>query len=103
MGVPAITLVGDRIPSRLAYSFYKQLAIVAPHVPWLELFVATTWDEYVAKSVALAKEPRPLIDIRRKLRGYMESTEMLNHARYTETWESILGEMWRRYLATSTG
>ena len=101
MGVPAITLLGERIPSRLAYSMYRQLAEVAPDIPWVDLFVANTWDEYVEKAVRLAREPQLLAPIRRLLRSQMGRTPMLDHTRYTEIVESCYREMWKRYLGGS--
>ena len=101
MGVPAITLLGERIPSRLAYSMYRQLADVAPDIPWVDLFVANTWDEYIAKAVKLAREPQVLAPIRRLLRSQMGRTPMLDHTRYTEIVESCYRTMWRRYLGLS--
>ena len=98
MGVPGVTLLGERIPSRLAYSMYRQLAAVAPDIPWEGLFVAQTWAEYVEKAVHLAQHPDVLVPIRRLLRSQMSRTPMLDHTRYTEIVEAAYRVMWRRYL-----
>ena len=101
MGVPGVTLLGERIPSRLAYSMYRQLAAVAPDIDWEGLFVARTWAEYVEKAVHLARHPEILVPIRRLLRSQMSRTPMLDHTRYTEIVEAAYREMWRRYLKQS--
>ena len=60
MGVPTVTLAGDRFISREGLAIQSQVG--------LEVFAARSPEEYVAKAVSFARQLDPLEAIRRSLR-----------------------------------
>ncbi len=63
MGVPAVSLLGDRFAARYGASILKASG--------LDDLVAEDGDAYVAKAVALARDPRRLRHLRDNLRGML--------------------------------
>src|SRR6185295_1554548 len=63
MGVPVLTLYGDRRAGRMSASVLKQVGMA----DW----IAKTPEEYVRKAAALAKNTKHIADVRRGLRRRM--------------------------------
>jgi len=89
MGVPVITLAGPRQISRYGISFLSSTG--------LEWFAATTTSDYVAKAVALANDPKSLIEMRESMRSRMAESQLCNSKRFIHELESAYREMWHRW------
>jgi len=89
MGVPPVTLVGDRIPSRLAASF---LTTLGEHD-----FIADTPEEYVSMAIWWARHPEALAVVRRHLRRKMAQSILLDHAGYTRLVEQAYRTCWQTW------
>lgn len=87
MGVPAVTLLGERIPARLSASFLQQLE--------LEAFVATSIEDYVTIAVDLAHRPDLLAAMRPTLRSRLAQSVVCDAPRYTRAVEHAYREMWK--------
>lgn len=74
MGVPVITLVGERHNSRFGYSLLMNMG--------LDELCAFTADEYVAKAVALAGDRERLRELHLTLRRRMEESPVMDDAVY---------------------
>lgn len=91
MGIPFVTLK-DRPPlGRLGQS----IATAIGHPEW----VAGTEEDYVSKAAALAENPAALSGLRRRLRGDMLASRLMDEAHYVTSVESAYREMWRRWCA----
>lgn len=91
MGVPVVTLPGDRLASRQTLGFLAEMGFA-------DLSAATP-EDYVARAIALATDPRRLCEMRRALRPAMESAAFCDGPRFTRTIEQAYRIMWRRYAA----
>lgn len=73
MGVPVLTLAGDRTSSRIAATLLHQVS--------LNEFVTTTKERCVKKAIALYQDSERLATLRRELQGrVMENVEHRNPA-----------------------
>jgi predicted O-linked N-acetylglucosamine transferase (SPINDLY family) len=72
MGVPVVTLAGDRHASRVGAS----LLTAAGHTDW----IAQDWDDYVRIAAALSADPRRLAGWRASLREELRRSPLLDHA-----------------------
>jgi protein O-GlcNAc transferase len=93
MGVPVISLVGDRHASRVGASL---LAAVG-RTEW----IAGTADEYVRKAAALAADPARLAAERFILRLSMAQSPLLDHAGQTARFAAALRILWRKRCETA--
>lgn len=91
MGVPVVTLPGDRPASRQTVGF---LGVVG-----LAHCAARTVAEYVACATGLAAEPNRLVTLRHRLRSRMTASALCDGALFTPTLEAALREMWGRWCA----
>lgn len=89
MGVPVITLAGDRYSSRMLASVLANLG----RSEW----VARTPCEYVANAVALANDLNLLTQTRSTLREEMRASPVMDGARFARSVESAYREMWRAW------
>jgi predicted O-linked N-acetylglucosamine transferase (SPINDLY family) len=90
MGVPTISLVGENIAfSRAGLSMLSCVG--------LEIFTASTPDEYVAKANAFSKELDNLEKIRASLRQMMLDSDLCNPKRFTDEVEAAYRKMWHRW------
>lgn len=92
MGVPMVTLAGERIPSRMGASILTTLG--------LSEFVATSRDEYAALAVRHAGDLRGLATRRAELRGRLEGSVICDHRAYCRAVEDAYRAMWRRWCAS---
>jgi protein O-GlcNAc transferase len=89
MGVPVVTLTGDRFVSRVGTSLLQQLE--------LGDLVATTADEYVAIVQTLAGDGARRAVLRAELRSRLQRSPHMDYAAQTSALEGAYRTMWRRY------
>ncbi|MRR53855.1 MAG: tetratricopeptide repeat protein [Deltaproteobacteria bacterium] len=89
MGVPALTLGGDRFASRHSLSH-----LTAAGLPE---FIVTDKSAYLAKAVSLAHDLAHLENIRLGLRERMQSSPLCDAVRFTRNLEEAFRTMWRRW------
>jgi predicted O-linked N-acetylglucosamine transferase (SPINDLY family) len=89
MGVPVVTLVGNRFASRAGLSLLAQLG--------LETFAARSPDEYVAKASVLASQVESLASLRSGLRHRMRASPLLDNRRFAGALEAAYRRMWRQW------
>jgi predicted O-linked N-acetylglucosamine transferase (SPINDLY family) len=92
MGVPVLTLAGQRHAARVGASLLGGLG--------LDAYVAPSVDEYVARAVALARAPAPLNALRRELRERMAASALCDGPRFTRALEAIYRQIWQRWCAS---
>jgi len=90
MGVPPVSLVGEKsLLSRAGLSILTSVG--------LEIFAASTPDEYVAKAIAFAGELDNLEKIRAALRQMMLGSNLCNPKKYAQSLEKAYRRMWHRW------
>jgi protein O-GlcNAc transferase len=90
MGVPVISLTGERAASRYGLSF---LAVTG-----LGELAANTPEEFVTKTVSLANDQERLAGFRNSLRERLLSSVLCNSKSFTTEVEKAFGEMWQIFL-----
>lgn len=95
MGVPFVTLPGERAASRLGAVFLSRLG--------LQEWIAPTLDNYVALAQAHARDLEMLASIRAGLRSRMAASPLGNPDLYCRHVETAYREMWRAWCASTTG
>jgi predicted O-linked N-acetylglucosamine transferase (SPINDLY family) len=91
MGVPIVTLAGDRHVARRGVSLLMNLG--------LPELIAKTHDEYVTIASRLAADPTRLSEWRRALRERIKSSSLMDETAFTRELESAYRSMWRSYCA----
>ena len=90
MGVPMVSLVGnDSYLSRVGLSALSRVG--------LEIFAASTGDEYVDKAIAFAGQLDELAQIRASLRSMMLNSPLCSPKRFTGEVEQAYRKMWHRW------
>lgn len=95
MGVPVVTMLGDRHASRVSAS----LLSVIGHSE----LVATDAAGYVALAVALAEDPERLARMRQALRPAMAASPLTDVPRFTRAIEAAYRRMWQDWLDLPRG
>jgi protein O-GlcNAc transferase len=95
MGVPVITLAGDRHAARVGVSLLHAVG----HPEW----IAQSDAEYVAHAVALAADPARLAAIRATLRTEMSRSPLLDHASQAGHFGAALRQIWQTHGQASRG
>jgi protein O-GlcNAc transferase len=93
MGVPTVTLLGERVAGRLTASFLATLG--------LDGFVARTLDEYVAIAAGLAGRSEWLASQRPTFRDRLLTSVIGDARRYTAAVEDVFHALWRRWCEQS--
>jgi predicted O-linked N-acetylglucosamine transferase (SPINDLY family) len=88
MGVPVVTLLGDRHAARVGAS----LLTAAGHPEW----IAHSTDEYVALATRLAAAPEIRAALRRTLRADLRRGPLLDHAAQAKRFGDALLACWER-------
>ena len=89
MGVPVITLRGNRFVGRIGESFLSTVG--------LGEFVADTRDAYVAKAVALASDLPRLAGLRQRLRDQLLNSPLCDGPGFTRDLEAAYRTMWEAW------
>jgi protein O-GlcNAc transferase len=85
MGVPVVSLAGDRHASRVGMSLLRAVG----HSEW----IARDWDEYIAKAAGLAENPAALGKWRTALREEVRASVLCDHAGQAERFGAALESM----------
>ncbi|MFD2112986.1 tetratricopeptide repeat protein [Thiorhodococcus fuscus] len=91
MGVPVITLAGDRHASRVGVSLLTQVG--------LPELIAASAEDYVRIAKTLASDPQRLANMRVNLRQRLEQSPLRDEVEFTRSLEQALLEMWRIWCA----
>ncbi len=86
MGVPTLTLAGDRLLSRQGASLLAASG--------LSDWVAANELDYVRKAVAFASDTAALATLRERLRAQVFNSPVFDARRFAQHWEHAIGEMW---------
>ena len=81
MGVPVVTMIGQRHASRVGYSILSNLS--------LDSLIAKSLEEYQQIAVDLANNKKNRVELQSTLRKRMESSCLLDHKRHTQQLENI--------------
>ena len=89
MGVPMISLIGDRHAGRVGFDLLSQVGLAD--------FAASDVKSYVAKAVALAFDVPRLTQLRLELRERMRNSPLCDAPRFARAFEAGLRRMWREW------
>jgi predicted O-linked N-acetylglucosamine transferase (SPINDLY family) len=92
MGVPTVTLTGDRTISRVGQDILRSVGLGG--------LVTRSAPEYVAKAAGLASDLPSLARIRNSLRQAMAASRLCDGRAHALAWEQTLRRMWRRWCET---
>ena len=90
MGVPVVTLRGDRHAGRVGASLLTQFGLTD--------LIAGSVDEYVEIAAALAGDPARLAELRHSLRPRMAASPLCDAPAFARKIEAAYRTMWRRWL-----
>jgi predicted O-linked N-acetylglucosamine transferase (SPINDLY family) len=93
MGVPVITLRGDRHAGRVGASLLTQLGLTE--------LIADSVEEYVEIAVALAVDQARLGELRRSLRPRLATSSLGDAAAFARKIESAYRAIWQQWCASS--
>jgi predicted O-linked N-acetylglucosamine transferase (SPINDLY family) len=93
MGVPVVTLAGDRHASRVGVSLLRGTGLEA-------LGVAENVESYCAKALALVANPAALTALRAGLRDRLRAAPLCDAPRFTRNLEAAYRMMWQRWCTT---
>lgn len=91
MGVPVVSLAGDAYLKRVGASWLANIG----RPEW----IASGMDDYVAKVVALARDPAALASARAGLRDAMRASPLCDAAGFARDFEAALRGIWRAWCA----
>jgi predicted O-linked N-acetylglucosamine transferase (SPINDLY family) len=91
MGVPVLTLAGERPASRSAASILGALG--------LEQWVAATPEEYLRRALAHAADPQGVAALRGSLRARLRESPLMDEAGFARDMEAAYRAMWRAWCA----
>lgn len=87
MGVPVITLSGDRHAARVGASINTRLGLTE--------LIAASPEDFVAKAAALANDLPRLTELRRTMRDRMAASPLCDAGHFTAEMAAALRAMWR--------
>ena len=90
MGVPVITMVGDRHASRVGASLMETVGLPS--------FIVKTPDDYVRKAVEIGQDIRLLKEIRCNLRQQITQSPLRDEKRMTGNVEDCYRQIWREWV-----
>jgi len=94
MGVPVVTLAGDRHASRVGVSLLTALG----RREW----IARDWTEYTAIAVGLANDAAGRISLRTTLRDEMRRSALLDHAGQAARFGQAIRDCWQNWCSIQT-
>jgi predicted O-linked N-acetylglucosamine transferase (SPINDLY family) len=89
MGVPFVTLSGDRYMARMGASLLAEVG--------LEEFVARTADDYVAVATRAARAPERLATLRGAMRDRLSASPLLDGGGFVRALEAAYRAIWRAW------
>src|SRR5262249_44639957 len=89
MGVPVVTLLGDRHAGRVGASLLSQIGLTD--------LIANSVEEYVEIAVALASNPGRLDDMRRSLRPLLQASPLCEGSAFARKIEAAFRTMWQQW------
>ena len=92
MGVPVVTLAGDRHAARVGVSLLTAIG----RREW----IAQDWADYVAIAVALANDISQRTEVRQSLRGEMQRSALLDHVGQAARFGDAVRECWQQWCRT---
>ncbi len=92
MGVPVVTLAGDRHASRVGASLLTRVGLTE--------LIANTPADYIARAEALAADPDRLTDFRRSLRDRMGRSPLTDDRGFARRMEAVHRQLWRGWCAS---
>jgi predicted O-linked N-acetylglucosamine transferase (SPINDLY family) len=95
MGVPVISLIGDRHAARVGYDILSRIGLG-------ELAAADT-ASYIATAATLAADVPRLAQIRRELRARVQRSPLCDAPRFAKQFEAGLRDIWRQWCAQPAG
>ncbi|KPK24820.1 MAG: hypothetical protein AMJ61_13290 [Desulfobacterales bacterium SG8_35_2] len=93
LGVPVITLLGNRHAGRVGASILHRLG--------LGELVASSAEKYIELARVLTRDRKRLQKMRSSLRSRMQQSELMNSRRFTRHLEDVYCQIWREYCAKS--
>ena len=93
MGVPVVTLRGDRHAGRVGASLLSQIGLTD--------LIANSVEEYVEIALALARNPGRLDELRRTLRPRMAASPLCDGRAFARKIEAAFRTMWQRVVRGS--
>jgi protein O-GlcNAc transferase len=93
MGVPVVTLRGDRHAGRVGASLLTQIGLTD--------LIASSIDEYVEIAAALVDNPGRLDELRRALRPLMAASPLCDEGAFARKMEAAFRTMWQQWCETS--
>lgn len=90
MGVPVLTLKGDRLLSRQGESMLRELA--------LPEWVAESEEDYLARAVQFAADAAALAALRAALRPALQRSALMDAPRFAADLNAAFRGMWQRWL-----
>ena len=87
MGVPVVSLYGNRHGSRFGLSILKNIG--------LEELAVATYDDYVERAIALAGDWELLAILRKNLRGMMKKSPLMDSENYIREVEAAFKKILR--------
>ena len=92
MGVPVMTMLGDRHSGRVGASIMHHLGLQ-------DLLVAKSLEDYVEKAVDLTGDLDILTEIRNGLRSELLNSPLCDAAGFAQKMEQAYSRMWDEYMA----
>jgi protein O-GlcNAc transferase len=92
MGLPVITLQGDRHSSRVGASILTQVG--------LDELIAQDVEDYIEKAVILADDTVKLKKYRKKLRTRVKKSSLCDGKEFSKNIGSAFRDMWKKWCAT---
>jgi len=89
MGVPVLTLAGERPAARSAASILGALG--------MDDWVAASEAEYLRLAIAHATAPERIAGLRASLRARMRASPLMDEARFARNVEAAYRELWRAW------
>ena len=95
MGVPVISVRGDRFVSRVGATIL--------HHAGLGALIAQNETEYIEKAVGLAAQPERVAEMRAGMRARLASSTLCDSVGFTRNLENAYRQIWRRWCALQKG
>ncbi len=91
MGVPVVTLVGDRVVGRGGLSLLMNLG--------LPELIAHTPQQFAGIAAALAADLPRLAELRSSMRNHMQTSPLMDAPRFARAMENLYRQMWQKWCA----